>query len=115
MRIPEIKKFEQQENTPQLLDVVKIDGRWAQVITEDAVKYLDNQQIEKINWQDYRFQPIKRKDCSECTRVWVNDLLEARQISSEEYNNLHWGPEQEKNPNLRDYITVFGEFKSLGN
>ncbi len=101
---------ESQTQHPSLLDVVKIDGKWAQVIPRlDRIAFLDEKKGEKynviheINWDDYGFKKLDT--------ICVTDLLESGKISDEDFNKVHWGHEQKANPNLRGYVTVFGEYK----
>lgn len=87
---------------PHLLDVVKINGRWAQVIDLKYVKYLDNENVEEINWDEFNWQRGKN--------IAVRDLIDHQEIDRQQYMTIHWGSEQEERPHLRDFVTVFGEY-----
>lgn len=88
--------------TPHLLDVVKINGRWAQVIDLKYIKYLDDESVEPITWDEYDYQRGENID--------VGDLMDKKEINEAEFMNIHWGADQETNPSLRNHVTVFGEY-----
>ncbi len=106
----EQKAFENKESTeptprPNLLDVVKIDGRWAQTILGgECVRYLDDDSKVFINWDDFIFV----KDWKTLP-VWK--VKESTSFTKKELRQIHWGPEQEKHPYLREAVRVFGEFE----
>jgi len=109
------KSFEERELAeptprPNLLDVVKIDGRWAQaIIRGDTVRYLDDKSETGINWNDYNCQFFDKYKKANCTNVWVGDLIEEGQITQDEYKSVVWGsisePPTERN---KQFVTVFG-------
>jgi hypothetical protein len=101
-RSPEQKE---QIPRPHTLDVVKIDGRWAQIKSSRMVKFLDNSSIEDIDWDDYRMV----KDFGGRT---VGDILKflGEALSENEIENIHWGPEAKKHPDLKMYVSAFGEY-----
>ena len=89
---------------PQALDVVCIDGRWAQAYSDDGdIIYLNDKSkyITTIIPDEYAFQPFSG---------YVADLVREGQITSKEYMAIHWGPEQKKDPYLRHHVTVFGKY-----
>ena len=100
---------EPSEPRPSLLDVVMIDGRWAQVgpflhkvIFLDE-KFKTGENISHpVNWDDYE---------AEIVDGYVKDIRESREMSEDEYNAIHYGPEQEKFPELRDKVTFFGRYE----
>lgn len=97
---------EPKEKTPRpnTLDVIKIDGRWAQVIAPGgSIKYLDDESLAFIDWQDYLYI----KDWEKLT---VSDVKKLSNFPKEELERVHWGPEQKKHPYLREQVRVFGEF-----
>ena len=87
---PLVKK-ESKEPTPRpnLLDVVNVDGRFAQVrIGGNHIKYLDNESVVEIDWSEYSFlKPSLHK-------THVIDLVRENKISEKEYRVIHWGSEQ---------------------
>ena len=101
------KKQESIEQTPRpnLLDVVKIGGRWAQVVgAGNYVKYLDDQSEAEINWDEFQ----RTKDWE---RLSVYHVKKTTNFTPEELGRIHWGPEQEQRPHLRGEVSVFGEFE----
>jgi len=89
---------------PNMLDIVKIDGKWAQVVSSDKVKYLsDRNSVAEVDWDKYTYQ----RDFNFLTAV---DLVDRSEISDSEFMVIYWGTEQEKNPDIRRNVTVFGIF-----
>lgn len=90
--------------SPECLDAVQIDGRWAQVAVVRPAGVL------KINWLDG----------SGYEEVWLEDFYTAlyrgviiadvrRELTEQEFSKLHWGADgEEKHKNL---ISVFGELR----
>jgi hypothetical protein len=110
MEFSENKK-ENQEEFPATLDVVKIDGRWAQVVgskdgsAEVVIKFLDNDEVAGLDLGDY-----------ELTRRFNMVVAHLKQFFGEELpkgqaEKVHWGPEEIEKPELRGLVTVFGEYK----
>ena len=107
----EFKKHPDQEmcdTRPAQLDIVKINGRWAQVVgARGAVKYLNDLTEEQIDWNNYELiKPISQR---------LKEVLSfgTEKFSGEEIDNIHWGSEQKLYPNLKKQVTVFGEFKKI--
>lgn len=102
---------------PALLDVIKIDGRWAQVgPASDTIKFLDEKVKGKsnthiVNWDDYEFNFIFPDKLKIRYQASVQDILNKGMISQEECNVVHWGPEQEEYPYLRGQVSVGGIYK----
>ncbi|TSC60148.1 MAG: hypothetical protein LiPW15_26 [Parcubacteria group bacterium LiPW_15] len=102
---------ENQEELPATLDVVKIDGRWAQVVgSRDGdkrfvIKFLDNEKIDDVDLAEY--------DLTRRFDMVVSRLKEfcGEELPKEQAKKVHWGPEQVENPELRGLVTVFGEYK----
>ncbi len=97
---------------PNTLDIIKVDGRWAQIfVGGDAIdlpkpmKYLDNGEDSEITFNDYEF-----------TKDWKSlpvALLKSKfgeTFNDEEITRIHWGSEQENNPELKEFVSVFGEY-----
>lgn len=101
----ENRGFKEQTPRPHLLDIVKIDGRWAQVILGGRhIRYLDDESEVSINWDDF----LLTKDW----KGWpVGDVKKSASFTEEELKHIHWGPEQEQHPYLREEVRVFGEFE----
>jgi len=100
---------------PSLLDIVAIDGRLAQVDPgERSILFLDDKarlgrnlqlhNMHEIDWGDYDF--------IEGSSGFVSFLRDKGEISSDEYMAVRWGPEQEENPHLRDFVRFFGRYES---
>ena len=101
------QESEEQTPRPHLLDGVKSDGRWAQVIWDgDYIRYLDDESEvpTKINWDDFRLT----RDWKEIP-VW--EVKKSASFTQAELERIHWGPEQDQNPQLREEVDVFGEFE----
>jgi len=95
---------------PSLLDVVMVDGRWAQVVPgSDSIAFLDEKVGKKysvaheINWDDYDFIPLDER--------FVGDLVDNSKMTDVEYSKIAWGSEQDEHPELKECVTVFGEYK----
>ena len=93
---------------PNLLDVVMIDGKLAQVLpVDDRICFLKERartgkiNAPIINWDDYDGIVVDEE---------VQDLVARGEITNDEYNAIHYGPEQKESPHLRDYVTFFGRF-----
>lgn len=90
---------------PNLLDVAKVDGRWVQVGGGgNLIVYLDDGKVDQINWNDF----VLKKDWGGRA---VKYIKEAANISVEEISQIHWGPEEEEHPYLKEQVRVFGEFE----
>lgn len=90
---------------PNTLDIVKINGRWAQT-NGNMVKYLDDGCEVSIDWSSFNFV----KDWAGHT---VGLLMEQGQsFTPNEVAMVHWGPEQEEYPDLKKEVSVFGEYTS---
>ena len=101
--------LEQQERgmLPQLLDIVQIDGRWAQVAGGGtALRYLDSGQSGEIDWQDYE---LKEKISQPLMTVLK---LRPGTFPKELAQAVHWGPEDQEHKHLKLNVTVFGIFRS---
>lgn len=103
---------------PGLLDVVLLDGMWAQVCpTKDQVKFLGdlaeghNEAID-VDWDRMDFEPYFATPTTNIPKGHVMDLVKNGEITNEEYLAVRWGPEQEKNPELRQHVTVCGKYSS---
>lgn len=93
---------------PNLLDVVKINGRWAQVVADGRrVNYLSDGTGEDIDWSKFKM-----------TKSWhglpVYHVGRESNFTEEEIDHIHWGPEEKDNPRLKTVVSVFGEFESIG-
>lgn len=95
------------EHHPNLLDVVKIDGRWAQVVGGgNYVKYLYDATEAGVDWANLRL--TKRWDAQ------VYSVRKSENFTPEELKNIHWASgEQEKYPHLKEEVRVYGEFKTI--
>ena len=103
---------------PALLDVVQIDGMWAQVLpSREQIKFLGDlaegtDEAVDINWDEMDFEPYFSNDTTDVSGGSVLDLLKNQEITNEEYWAVRWGPEQEQHPQLRQQVHVFGKYFS---
>ncbi|MDP3956589.1 MAG: hypothetical protein Q8P97_01160, partial [bacterium] len=96
-----------EQKRPELLDVVKIDGRWAQVIIGgDTVSFLDTGEKEPIDWSEYELTSVFRGAVFDVMK------LPGQEFKEEEIDNIRWGPEAKKHPELKLEVRVFGEYVS---
>ncbi len=94
---PSFEKQESIEQTPRpnLLDAVKIDGRWAQVMRDDNyIRFWDDKSDMEIKWDNCTRQTFDKYKKSGHTNIWVSDLVEENKITSEEYNAIHGAPKK---------------------
>jgi hypothetical protein len=93
---------------PALLDVVKLDGRWAQVRGGGgAILFLDNGEARPIEWGNYRM--VRSFGASQAID-FVQE--QGERFTDEEIERVHWGPEEERHPELKKQVRVFGEYVS---
>ena len=94
---------------PELLDIVKIDGKWAQVKSgggeTSLVLFLEDNQGADINWSEYQLTRTFNS-----LPVGTVEQVFGEKFSEEELDNVRWGPEQEQTPALKKQVRVFGEF-----
>ncbi len=94
---------------PPELEIVRIEGRWAQVISGSTyVKYLsDPQSPVSISWEDWKLVKLYTSD------VVVARFLEIDRnaFDDSELSAIHWGAEQKENPELKKQVHVFGAFE----
>lgn len=90
---------------PHTLDLVKIDNRWAQVLSQTLIKFLDDGSAMNIDFGDY--------EMVRSFRGFPLNMMESEfgeKISEKELQNVHWGPEQKDYPYLKGEVEVFGEY-----
>ena len=101
------KNFEARESIvprPNLLDIVGIEGRLAQVIgAGNSVRYLDDKTVMQIDWDDY--------SCEVATVPYVWALQKNQEISDDEYRAIHWDATTEADSPVKQYVTFFGRYK----
>ncbi len=94
---------------PGTLDIIKINGRWGQVIgpsTNNAlVKLLDTNEVIDFNYNDFNL-----------VRQWntAHYLLNVRfdeTVPDAEMRNAHYSADSDE-PQMKNQITVFGEYQS---
>lgn len=98
------------KQNPNCLDIIRLEGKWAQVIglagNKADVKYLDDCSHMHIDLQDYQLTNIFDKPISLLEEALGFENL----LTVEEIENTQWSPEQQQYPHLKKYITVFGEY-----
>ena len=93
---------------PGLLDIVRIDGEWAQVILDgDVVKFLKTGKDIYIDWD--KLQLTRRFDLP----IFALQEVFGLALSPDEEGRVWWGSEQETTPRLRGLVHVFGEYESV--
>lgn len=111
-----IPSFENKEPGPEswfgLLDIIKIDGRWAQIIsgvtkkkddsTTPLVHYLDDNSISHVNFQEY--------ELSRHLDTRVATILKTGELSADEFKNVHWDSDN-IGTEMSLWVHVFGEFE----
>jgi hypothetical protein len=104
--IPEVLE---QAPCPSLLDVIRINGRWAQVGPSlDTINFLDdnNRTMHQIDWNAYK---LTRK--YKGVKVAMYRRFEPEAMTNTEAENIYWGEEQKENPDLKKLVAVFGEYE----
>lgn len=104
----EIKRIaEEEKNGPMPLDIIKIDGRWAQVMAPQissldttAIVWLDDKSGDSIDILDY-----KLKQYYGCTSGILRPFF-----SDDEFKNIHWAS-GETGDYLKSQVNVFGEYE----
>ena len=110
----EVDEFYQRElgkmqkgELPGLLDVASFDGRWAQVRGGGGyVQFLDTGENREIDWGQW--------ELAEKIGVSIQNLnaLQSGNLSQAELARVHYRPEQQEQPDLRQEVKVFGKFIS---
>ncbi|MBI2635664.1 MAG: hypothetical protein HYW79_03970 [Parcubacteria group bacterium] len=107
------RETEQKAEYPPTLDIIKIDGRWAQAYSSGpeyiSVNYLNNNETAQLNLGD--FELVKKYDVN----VDALDRIQET-ITDEEVKNIYYDAETreltEKTQRKRKgWVHVFGEYK----
>lgn len=95
---------------PELLDIVKIDGRWAQVIgSGDMVKFLSTGVAERIDWGTYQLVKAYKGRA-----VKLVEELDGEIFSPDEIVAIHWGADvvdPAERIRMAREVSVFGVFE----
>ncbi|MDP1689412.1 MAG: hypothetical protein Q8L47_04800 [bacterium] len=103
-----IEQNKESELLPSLLDIVKLDGRWAQVRAGGrSILFLDSGETKQIDWGQYELNKYVHQA--------MHYLPESKELTHDELMRIHWGPEQEAKPSLKLQCTYFGDFSSKKN
>lgn len=98
------------EERPAIHDVIKIDGRLAQVLSNDAdqttIKYLDDASSSDINWSEYRMV----KSFFSYPLKLAGELIGLR-LTKEEIKNIVWS--SDKKNDLKKQVRAFGEYEKI--
>lgn len=98
---------------PRGLDVIRLDGRWAQVVSgaepTATVRYLDDGSVEQ-SLDLSAFDLVRTLQ----THVGMLEQQPGGGLSDEERARLHFGPEQRANPDVVNDIRVYGEYRRRG-
>ena len=105
--------YTQETPRPGLLDVVKIDNRWAQVYGGgNIVKFLDDNSYHPIQWNDY----VLLRKWRGAVSVRTYREFKPGDMNDAHVQNIHWAEDQAKNPEyLKSQTHVFGEYKKKEN
>lgn len=92
---------------PCLLDIVRINSRWAQVMPDlSRIRYLDDGLMESIDFRECEL--VRQYSAPDVEGVITSGEGE---FSDHEIENIHWGSEQVRYPYLKMRVTVFGEYR----
>lgn len=101
---PTLPESVEEAPRPNELDIVKINGRWAQVISAgERVKYLDNLETEEIEWSDYKLTRSYKSLPMHAIIDWGWDTFTETEIQ-----NTHWA--KGDLDSLKKHVSVFGVF-----
>ncbi len=105
---------------PALLDVVRLESQWCQVVTDPnstqsmAIKIEDGAPFQ-IKWNEWelirRFGLPIREINNPRIRERLHIGSDVPFISPSAIQSIHWGPEEKTNPNLKGEVTLFGFYK----
>jgi len=89
-----------------LLDIVKLDGRWAQIVSSIKVRFLADGSLEDIDWLKYEMVKDHHGQA-------VNTLIHHSdaKFSEAELQNIYAGPEGKAYPDYKLEVSVFGEYR----
>ncbi len=100
---------------PANLDVVMIDGKWAQILSAPikhaqklfTIRFLSGQgPIKHINFDD--LSTVRK------INICVGDVgIFGFKFNQDELDKIYWGPETEKKPELKKEVMVFAEYQSI--
>lgn len=104
------ERFEGENKTnqerPGILDIVKIDGRWAQVMAGGGiVHFLDTGEMKEIDWNMYQLKEVFNQSAKTVMELFGQNFRD------EEIERIFWGGEEKKYPHLRLVVNVFGEYE----
>ncbi len=106
-RRPEQETFQPH---PKALDIVRLDGRWVQVLAGNeevgTVRFLDDGTVDQeLDWTAYRLvAPLDTH-----LRLLADRFGES--LTDEERQRLHYGPEQHDDPDVIDDMHIFGVYE----
>lgn len=95
--------------TPELLDVVKIDGRWAQVVGRgDKLTFLSDGTIADVDWSEYVLVKNYKGRA-----VKLVEEFDGESFTDEEISRIHWeaGHAEDEAKKLAQEVSVFGIFE----
>ncbi|MBD3331081.1 hypothetical protein GF354_06195 [Candidatus Peregrinibacteria bacterium] len=103
------------ENAPRpaLLDVVRLDGQWAQVGPSlDTFNFLadSNRAMHRINWDEYK---LTRQYNG--VNIAIYRRFEPDAITDAELENVYWGEEQKTDSTFKGRVKLFGEYERKEN
>lgn len=92
---------------PNLLDIIILNGKWAQVCNiQCVVKYLENKNHIKVDWDKLRL--VRRFE-----DATVASIRQEIPFSNQEYRNIYAGPDQDIKLELREGVNIFGEYERV--
>ena len=106
------RETEQKIEYPPTLDIIKINGRWAQTYTssiEILINYLDNNEKEHINLNE--FELISKYDTSVNMLDQVNEKISDIEIQNIYYDSETMKLSEEVQLIRKGWVHVFGEYR----
>jgi hypothetical protein len=93
------------EQKPASLDIIELDGRWAQYGGDSGhVYYLDTGEFGFVDLGQYELKTYIERSVEYVIREGLGEF------TSQELENIRWGPEQEEYPHLKMLVRVFGKY-----
>lgn len=98
-----IEENNEAESLPSPLDVIKIDGKWAQVRAGGRIiLFLDGGEAKQIDWSDYELKRYIHQA--------LEYLPEGKELTQDELMRIYWA-EPDTKVSLKLQCTYFGDFR----
>ncbi|MFA6393340.1 MAG: hypothetical protein WCW25_00485 [Patescibacteria group bacterium] len=98
---------------PELLDLVIIDGKWAQVIHGgNTIKFLEDEKAHPINWDDYIL--VEKINKGLANFLEFDELAMNNFVTLKELENIYYDAETKASEGSKDIlklnVKVFGKY-----